>query len=126
MWWYRYVGQVVVVVAVASVVACQDRSDDLHDERSTGPGFHEAGREDEGDAAESDHAFQALDIRLALRSDAGVDASRIDVDVDHAARVVSLKGAVSSSAERTRAEEVTRNHVNGYRIDNQLEVRTAP
>jgi osmotically-inducible protein OsmY len=126
MWWLRYAPQLMIVVAVSSVAACQDRSDPLHNERSTGPGFSEAGRDDDGDAAAVNGAFQAVDIRLALRMDADVDASQIDVDVDHAARVVSLRGAVSTSAQRARAEEVVHNHVDGYRIDNQLDVRTTP
>lgn len=120
---YRYLSQLVVVGAVAGVVACSEEPRTLDDDRSTAPDVSDAAR-DAG--ARAGAAIEATDVRMALSMDSEIEAGDIDVDVDHTARVVSLKGWVPTAAQRTRAEEIARDHAEDYRVDNQLEVRATP
>jgi osmotically-inducible protein OsmY len=117
----RYLSQLLVVGAVAGVVACRDEPRPIDQDRSTGPGMTEAGRND--GATRVGAAIEATDVRMALTMEGDLDASDIDVDVDHTTRVVSLTGFVPTAEQRTRAEEIARSRAEDYRIDNQLEVR---
>lgn len=65
---------------------------------------------------------QHADVKAALMADPGVDASRIDVDVNHRRHTVALEGAVASEGERRRAEEIARAAAEGYTITNELAI----
>lgn len=61
-------------------------------------------------------------VKTALMADRGVDASDINVDTDEIAKTVTLKGRVSTAAERTRAEAIARAKAPGYRIVDAMTV----
>lgn len=68
-------------------------------------------------------AVETADVKMALTTDDTVDASDIDVDSNHETRVVTLKGFVSSAAQRERAETIAKREAEGYQVVNQLVVR---
>lgn len=59
-------------------------------------------------------------IKTALMADRTIDASGIDVDTDETRRVVSLKGRVQTTAQRTAAVALARTKAPGYEIRDQL------
>lgn len=70
-------------------------------------------------------AAETADVKLALATAEGIDASGINVDTDHNAKTVTLKGTVPTTDQRVRAEVVAQREATGYRINNQLVVRAA-
>lgn len=75
-----------------------------------------------GDAAAG--AVKTADIKLALAADDVVDADDVNVDTNSETKVVTLKGTVRTAAQRQRAEAIAKREASGYRIDNQLVVRS--
>lgn len=75
-----------------------------------------------GDAAAG--AVETADIKLALAADDVVDADDVNVDTNGETKVVTLKGTVRTAAQRERAEAIAKREASGYRIDNQLVVRS--
>jgi osmotically-inducible protein OsmY len=73
-------------------------------------------------AQKLDAARQTVEIKAALMADAGVDASRIDVDTDATAKTVTLKGTVPTTAQKATAERIARGKANGYAVKNLLVV----
>lgn len=65
-------------------------------------------------------AIETLDVKTALLADRRVDASGINVDTDHRTKIVTLKGHVPSTDQRTAAAEIARAKAPGYQIDNLL------
>lgn len=141
----RCLSQMLVIGAVAGVVACRDEPQPMTDLDNDRPGVADSARDagdraadaarDAGESAADaardagdrvGAAIEATDVRLALSMDSDIDADDLDVDVDHTARVVTLKGFVPTADQRTRAEQVARDRADGYRVDNQLEVRATP
>lgn len=141
----RFVGQVVMLGALAGAVACTQEPDrapvEVDVER---PGarddVNEAAEEAEEAARESadavsgaadkvgnavSGAVQTADIKAALAADDLVEANDIDVDTNGTTKVVTLKGRVPSAAAKARAEAVAKREADGYRIDNQLVVRAS-
>ena len=57
-------------------------------------------------------------------TDTTVDASDINVDTFHETKTVLLKGSVPSAAQKAEAGRIAQREAEGYRIDNQLVVRT--
>lgn len=70
----------------------------------------------------ADAAVETLDVKTALTADSRVDASNINVDSDHVAKTVTLKGRVPTAAQKTLAEEIATAKAIGYRVRNELTV----
>jgi osmotically-inducible protein OsmY len=70
----------------------------------------------------ADAAVETLDVKTALVADSRIDAGDINVDTDHVAKTVTLKGKVPTAAQRTFAEEVAVKKAIGYRVENQLTI----
>jgi osmotically-inducible protein OsmY len=77
-------------------------------------------------AAEVDAKKQTVDVKTALMADKAVDASHIDVDTDASTKTVTLKGSVPSQSQKVKADQIAREHAEGYRIVNQLTVSGKP
>lgn len=136
----RMIGHLVMVVALVGAVACSQDNDrpavdvDVNESRAedaaeaTGDAVERAGDrvagavENAGDRAAG--AVQTADIKAALASDDLVDADDVDVDTNGTTKVVTLKGTVRSAAQRERAEAIAKREAEGYRVVNQLEVRS--
>ncbi len=71
-----------------------------------------------------DAAGETMDVKAALMADDLVDASEINVDTFHETRTVVLKGSVATAAQKTAAGRIAEREAEGYKIDNQLTVRT--
>jgi hyperosmotically inducible protein len=135
-------------LAVAVTVACSERTereaeavakDGQNAAERAGSATAEAGR-DAGNAVTdaaratgdavmnggkaADAAVETLDVKTALTADTRVDASNINVDSDHTAKTVTLKGRVPTAAQKTLAEEIATAKATGYRVRNELVVGT--
>ena len=71
-----------------------------------------------------DAATETIDVKTALMADASVDASNINVDTFHETKTVVLKGTVGTAAQKAEAGKIAAREAEGYRIDNQLTVRS--
>ncbi len=69
-------------------------------------------------------AGETMDVKTALMTDDLVDASDINVDTLHETKTVVLKGTVATAAQKTAAGQIAAREAEGYKIDNQLTVRT--
>jgi osmotically-inducible protein OsmY len=67
-------------------------------------------------------AVETMDVKTALMTDDRVDASNINVDTNHAAKTVTLKGRVPTATQKATAEQIAAKQATGYRIVNQLTV----
>ncbi len=96
--------------------------------RDAGTAAREAGRDASGAVGTAGKsvagAMETFDVKQALMRDDGVDASNINVDTDGNRKVVVLKGTVSTLAQKNRAEQIASREAKGYRIDNQLMVKS--
>lgn len=127
-----------VALAVFSA-ACSDRADNTASEaaRDTGNAAERAGDATAGAARDSgnavgnalenagragDAAQETLAVKTALMADARIEAGDINVDSDHVAKTVTLKGRVPTAAQKTIAEEIASGRATGYRVINQLTV----
>lgn len=70
----------------------------------------------------ADAAVETLDVKTALIADSRIDAGDINVDTDHLAKTVTLKGHVPSAAQKAFAEETAVKKAVGYRVENQLTI----
>ena len=77
----------------------------------------------------TDRAKDALDastttaqVKSALMADRVVDASDINVDTDGARRIVTLRGSVKTSAQKSAAERIARDKAEGFQIVNELTI----
>lgn len=105
-------------------VACERDSGPATDVRDAARDAGTAAREAAGAAGQAvSGAVETADVKAALMRDDGIDAGDINVDTDGAAKVVVLKGSVTTDAQRTRAEQIAMREAAGYRVDNQLVVR---
>ncbi len=124
------------VVAMAALAAgCDGQA-----ERATSEAVRDAGSmaEQAGDAVKdagsalgeavvdggraADAALETLDIKAALIADSRIDSEDINVDTDHVAKTVTLKGHVPSAAQKTFAQEIAVKKAVGYRVENQLTI----
>jgi osmotically-inducible protein OsmY len=71
-----------------------------------------------------DAAGETMDVKAALMADDLVDASEINVDTFHETKTVVLKGSVATAAQKTAAGRIAEREAEGYKVDNQLTVRT--
>ena len=96
--------------------------------RDAGAAAREAGRDASGAVGTAGRsvagAVETFDVKQALMRDDGVDASDINVDTDATRKVVVLKGTVTTLAQKNRAEQIASREAKGYRIDNQLTVKS--
>lgn len=141
----RFIGYVVMVGSLAGAAACSQETDrpaavdvDVDESRARAEaddaaddardtaeraGDRVAGAVDNaGDSAAG--AVQTADIKVALAADDVVDADDVNVDTNGQTKVVTLKGTVRTAAQRERAEAIAKREAEGYRIDNQLVVRS--
>lgn len=65
---------------------------------------------------------QVLDVKTALMADKAIDASKIDVDGDAAAKTVTLNGSVPSGAQKLAAGKLAREKAEGYTVRNNLTI----
>lgn len=70
----------------------------------------------------ADAAVETMDVKTALMADSRIDAGGINVDTDHITKTVTLKGRVSSAAQRVVAEEIAVKKAVGYRVENTLTI----
>ena len=70
----------------------------------------------------ADAAVETMDVKTALIADSRIDSGGINVDTDHVAKTVTLKGHVPNAAQRTFAEEVAVKKAVGYRVENKLTI----
>ena len=123
-------------VAIASVAAgCNGQAERTTSEAArdvssvagqAGDAVKDAGRA-VGDAVRSggraaDAAIETLDVKMALMADSRIDAGDINVDTDHNAKTVTLRGHVPSAAQKALAEEIAVKKAVGYRVENQLTI----
>ena len=85
--------------------------------RETGEAVKDAGR-----AANA--AVETVDVKTALMADKRVDASHINVDTDHKAKTVTLKGEVPTAAQKATAEQIAVKEATGYRVLNRLIIKS--
>lgn len=62
-------------------------------------------------------------IKWELVRTKGLDASRIVIESEDKAKIITIRGAVKSAAERDRVNSTARRHAKGYKIVNQLEIK---
>ena len=67
-------------------------------------------------------AIETLDVKSAIIADKTIDAGAIDVDTFGDKKVVVLRGSVPTDAQKTKAEQIARDHATGYTIENRLVV----
>ena len=72
--------------------------------------------------AKAKAGMETVDVKTAILADKTVDAGAIDVDTYADTKTVVLRGSVPSEAQKTRAEQIAREHAPSYRIDNKLAV----
>jgi hyperosmotically inducible protein len=70
--------------------------------------------------------IETLDVKTAIIADKTVDAGAIDVDTFQDKRVVVLRGSVPTAAQKTKAEQIARDHAKGYTVENRLAVVPNP
>lgn len=70
----------------------------------------------------ADAAMETMDVKTALMADSRIDSGDINVDTDHIAKTVTLKGHVPTAAQKAFAEEVAVMKAVGYRVDNRLTI----
>jgi osmotically-inducible protein OsmY len=67
-------------------------------------------------------AIETLDVKSAIIADRTIDSGAIDVDTFQDKKVVVLRGSVPNDAQKTKAEQIAREHAKGYTIENRLAV----
>jgi hypothetical protein len=145
---HRILQQFVFVGTLASVAACNDSGRPARDADRTpaserpaarpaetprdraepgtvGTAGERAGEASRGAGNRASSAVETADVKLALATAEGIDASGINVDTDHNSKTVTLKGTVPTTDQRVKAEVVAQREAVGYRINNQLVVRAA-
>lgn len=70
----------------------------------------------------ADAAVETLDVKTALIADSRIDSGNINVDTDHTAKTVTLKGHVPSAAQKAFAEQIAVKKAVGYRVENKLTI----
>jgi hyperosmotically inducible periplasmic protein len=77
-----------------------------------------------GDQSNSSQDIKiTADIRRAMVKDSSLSTTAKNVKVITAGGVVTLRGPVNSTEEKTKIEQLAAAAANGARIDNQLEVK---
>jgi len=62
----------------------------------------------------------ALDVKATLMADKRVDASRVHVESDDEARILTLTGSVPTAAQKEVAGSIARSKAGDYRVRNLL------
>lgn len=109
----------------------QDANEAKEDAREAGAEARQEGREEAGDARRTageagsamDAAGETMDVKTALMADDNIEADEINVDTFHETKTVVLKGSVPTEAQKEAAGRVASREAEGYRVDNQLQVR---
>lgn len=116
-----------------ATVACDDTArgaaKDAREAAADAQAATAGARERAGDAASSGAsavgaAAETVDVKTALMADSTVDATDINVDTVKETKTVVLKGSVPTEAQRTQAGLIAQREAVGYRIDNQLVVKS--
>lgn len=110
------------VALVALFAACSNTADGVKKDADSLGDKTAAMADNAGDAMAG--AKQTADVKTALTADTRVDASNINVDTDGTAKTVTLNGTVSTEAMKTLAAEIAAPKAEGYRIVNNLTVKT--
>lgn len=130
---------IIAVLCALTVAACSDsaqREDGVA--RETAGAIKDAGRE-VGDAAAgaaraagdavlnggraADAAFETADVKGALIADSRLSANGINVDTDHTAKLIILRGQVPTAEQKMIAGEIAAKRAVGYQVQNDLAVR---
>ena len=72
--------------------------------------------------AKTKAGMETVDVKTAIIADKTIDAGAIDVDTYASTKTVVLRGSVPTEAQKTRAEQIAREHAPSYKIDNKLAV----
>jgi hyperosmotically inducible periplasmic protein len=67
-------------------------------------------------------AVETMDVKTAIIADKTIDSGAIDVDTFGDKKVVILRGSVPTAAQKTKAEQIARDHATGYTVENRLAV----
>jgi osmotically-inducible protein OsmY len=106
----RRFGQTTLAVSLlAGTIACG----------ATGRGIVQDTRDN---TSKTKAAVETLDVKTAIIADKTIDAGAIDVDTYADTKTVVLRGSVPTEAQKSRAEQIAREHATGYKIDNKLAV----
>lgn len=106
----RQLGQTTLAVALlAATVACG----------ATARGVAQDTKEN---TAKTKAVIETIDVKAAIIADKTIDAGAIDVDTYADTKTVVLRGSVPTEAQKSRAEQIAREHASGYKIDNKLAV----
>jgi osmotically-inducible protein OsmY len=110
----------------------QDAAEAQDDARDATDAAKAEGRDEANDAARTSNdalaaveaATETLDVKAALMSDSTVDSSDINVDTYHETKTLVLKGSVPTAAQKTEAGRIAAREAEGYKVDNQLVVKS--
>ena len=109
----------------SSDAAKAEAKDEAAKARAEGREAADDARKAAGNAGSAiDAAAETIDVKTALMADDNVDASDINVDTFHETKTVVLKGTVPTSAQKIAAGKIAAKEAEGYKIDNQLVVKT--
>ena len=106
--------------AEATAAAARDASDAT---KRAGEAVAESAADATKDAAAATAAAATTtSVKSALMANKSVDATKIDVDTDGSARIVTLRGSVPNEGQRVTAERIARAKAEGYTVVNQLTI----
>src|SRR5688500_73819 len=109
--------QIAFAGALGLVAACSPERPEAADR----PPAADAAKPDTGDRSSA--STHTAHVKLAISMDKTVDASDINVDTDAAAKIVTLKGTVTSAEQKARAEAIAVREATGFRVVNDLVVK---
>ena len=66
---------------------------------------------------------KTIDVKAALMANTSVDADDINVDTNEAAKTVTLRGSVTTEAQKTSAEAIAKQNATGYTVKNELVIK---
>lgn len=115
-------------LVAATCVACSERTEDTVEtqakkvEQKTENAADATGNVVVNGGCAADAAVETMDVKVALTLDKRVDASNINVDSDHMAKTVTLKGHVPTAEQKTLAGQIAVAKAVGYQVRNELTI----
>lgn len=71
-------------------------------------------------------SFIHVDVKQALSRTQGLDASRIDIDVQDETHSIVIRGSAPDETQKAIAERIAIEHAHGYKVRNELAVLAPP